>query len=149
MLMVGGGGGGVLKVIIIITVTWYFNVFLPVRISVHRRTRLGVATLQSVFSWAEFCFKNWAIVLRLTLNSISASLHRSYHSFYFIPLWISVHPYANDIFQCWEWHFRKPIVHKFPGEACPTILVKIHEFLCCCLMVLALTLPLSLLLFVL
>jgi hypothetical protein len=35
----GGGGGG------IVTVTLYFNAFLPVRISVHRRTRLGVATL--------------------------------------------------------------------------------------------------------
>ena len=52
MLMGGGEGGG------IVTVTLYFNAFLPVRISVHRRTRLGVATLQSVFSWAEFCFKN-------------------------------------------------------------------------------------------
>ena len=52
MLMGGGGGGG------IVTVTLYFNAFLPVRISVHRRMRLGVATLQSVFSWAEFCFKN-------------------------------------------------------------------------------------------
>ena len=80
-MLMGGGGR-------IVTVTLYFNAFLPVRTSVHRhrRTRLGVATLQSVFSWAEFCFKNWAIVLRLSLNSISASLHRSYHSFYFIPL---------------------------------------------------------------
>ena len=58
----------------------------PPRISVHRHTRLGVATLQSVFSLAEFCFKNWAIVLRLSLNNISVSLHRSYHSFYFIRL---------------------------------------------------------------
>ena len=73
-MLMGGGG---LKVIIIVTVTLYFNAFLPVRISVYRRTRRGVATLQSVFSWAEFCFTNWAIVLRLTSNSISAS---------FIPL---------------------------------------------------------------
>ena len=73
--MLNWGGGGALKVIIIVTETLYFNAFLPVRISVHRRTRLGVATLQSVFSWAEFWFKNWAIVLRLTSNSISASQH--------------------------------------------------------------------------
>jgi hypothetical protein len=79
-MLMGGGGGG------IVTVTLYFNAILPVRISVHRRTRRGVAPLQSVFSWAEFCFKNWAIVLRLSLNNISESLHMSYHSFYFIPL---------------------------------------------------------------
>ena len=48
-MLVGGWG--------IVTVTLNFNAFLPVRISVHRRTRLGVAPLQSVFSWAEFCFK--------------------------------------------------------------------------------------------
>ena len=82
-MLMGVGG---LKVIIIVTVKLYFNAFLPMRISVHRHTRLGVATLQSVFSLAEFCFKNWAIVLRLSLNNISVSLHRSYHSFYFIPL---------------------------------------------------------------
>ena len=36
--------GGGLKVIIIITVTLYFNAFLPVRISVHRRTWVWVGT---------------------------------------------------------------------------------------------------------
>jgi hypothetical protein len=44
-MLIGGGG---LKVIIIVTVTLYFNAFLPVRISVCRRTRLGVATLSGV-----------------------------------------------------------------------------------------------------
>ena len=49
-MLIGGGGGG------IVTVTLYFNTFLPVRISVHRRTRLGVATLQGGCNLSN-CFK--------------------------------------------------------------------------------------------
>jgi hypothetical protein len=45
--------------------------------------------------------------------------------------------------------FQKTYSAQISWRSMPTILAKIHEFLCCCLMVLALTLPLSLLLFVL
>jgi hypothetical protein len=80
--------GGGLKVIIIVTVTLYFNAFLPVRISVHRRTRLGVATIQSVFSWA--------IVLRLTSNSISAGQHIGVMFLLFYTLLPLVHLSINS-----------------------------------------------------
>jgi hypothetical protein len=139
----------------------YFNAFLPVRISVYRRTRLGVATLQSVFSWAEFCFKNWAIVLRLTSNSISASQHIGVIMFLlFYTSCSSINklmtmsgnfcpPVRQWYFSMLGVAFQKTYSAKISWRSMPTILVKIHEFLCCCLMVLALTLPLSLLLFVL
>ena len=48
-MLIGGGGGHSNSNIV-------FNTFLPVRISVHRRTRLGVATLQGGCNLSN-CFK--------------------------------------------------------------------------------------------
>ena len=120
----------------------------------------GFQPLQSVFSWAEFCFKNWEIVLRLTLNNISASLHRSYVPNLFYTSCSSINkpmtmsgnfcpPVRQWYFSMLGVAFQKTYSAQISWRSMPTILVKIHEFLCCCLIVLALTLPLSLLLFVL
>ena len=95
----------------------------------------GLQPLQSVFSWAEFCFKKLqacigdVFLLFYTSCTMLGNFYPPVRQYYFSMLGVA---------------FQKTYSTHISWRSMPAMLVKIHEFLCCCLIVLALRLPLSL-----